>query len=102
MRTPVDFNFAVIQPVTPCAQRVRRQGQRRCIFAYAHSAPVHRLDMHCPERLQAAMAHVRADREALPPGLSQPFLPLFTALLAAQFRLIFRELACSFLARKKP
>ena len=33
-------------------------------------------------------------------SLSQPFLPLFTALLAAQFHPIFRELACSFLARK--
>ena len=79
-------------------QRVRRQPQRRSIFAHTHSAPVHRLDVHRTERLQGAIACVRADPKALPPCLSQAFLPLFTALLSAQFRLIFRELVCSFLA----
>lgn len=96
MRAPVDFKLAGIQPVAPIAQRVRRQGQCSGIFAYTHSAPVHRVDMHCPERLQTAITHTRDDREALPQCHSR-----FCSLsFAAQFRLIFRELACSFLASK--
>ena len=51
MRAPVDFNLAVVQPVTPFAQRIGRKRQRSSVFAHAHSAPVHRLDMHRPERL---------------------------------------------------
>jgi hypothetical protein len=38
MRTPVDFNLAVVQAVAPFAQRVRRQRQRGSLFADAHSA----------------------------------------------------------------
>jgi len=64
MRTPVDFNPAVVEPVTPFAERIGRQRQRRSIFAYAHSAPVHRLDMHRPERLHGAIAHIRAHAKA--------------------------------------
>lgn len=96
MRAPVDFKLAGIQPVAPFAQRVRRQGQCSGIFAYTHSAPVHRVDMHCPERLQTAITHTRDDREALPQCHSRFCFLSF----AAQFRLIFRELACSFLASK--
>ena len=100
MRTPVDFNLALVQPIAPFAQRIGRQTQSCSVFANAHSAPVHRLDMHRPERLRAAIAHVCAYAEA--PSLTslQSFLPLLTALLAAQFRLIFHKLACSFLASK--
>ena len=98
MRTPVDFSLAIVQPVAPSAQRVGRQRLGGSVFAYAHSAPVHRLHMHRPERLDGTIAHVRADAKSLPAALSQSFLTLFTALPAAQFRLIFRELACSFFA----
>lgn len=96
MRAPVDFKLAGIQPVALFAQRVRRQGQCSGMFAYTHSAPVHRVDMHCPERLQTAITHTRDDREALPQCHSRFCFLSF----AAHFRLIFRELACSFLASR--
>jgi hypothetical protein len=70
------------------------------IFAHAHSAPVHRFHVHRPERLHAAIAYLCAHAKASPFALSQPSLPLFAALLSAQFRLIFRKLARSFLASK--
>src|SRR5579863_1945468 len=98
MRAPVDFNVALIQPVAPFAQRIGRQGQRRNIFTYAHSAPVHRFHVHRPERLHAAIALVRADAKALPAALSQSFFLLFAAFLSTQFCLIFRKLARGFLA----
>lgn len=100
MRAPVDLDLVLVQPVAPFAQRVRRQTQNCSIFANTHSAPVHGLDMHRPERLRAAVAHVRARAIALPLTSLQSFLPLLTALLAAQFRLICHKLACSFLASK--
>jgi hypothetical protein len=50
MRAPVDFNLALVQPVAPFAHRIGRQTQSCSVFANAHSAPVHRLDMHRPER----------------------------------------------------
>jgi hypothetical protein len=56
--------------------------------------------MHRPERLRAAVAHVRAHAIALPLASLLSFLPLLTALLAAQFRLICHNLACRFLASK--
>ena len=98
MRAPVDFNLALVQPVAPFAQRIERQAQSCCVFANAHSAPVHRLDMHRPECLRAAIAHVSGHAKAPPLVSVQSFLPLLTVLLAAQLRLIFRKLACSFLA----
>jgi hypothetical protein len=100
MRTPVDFNLAVVQQVTPFAQRIRRRLQSGGIFTNAPSAPVHRLHMHGPERLLAAIAYVRAHAKTPSSTSRQCFLPLFTALCAAQFRLIFRALARSFLASK--
>jgi hypothetical protein len=57
--------------------------------------------MHRPERLDGTIVRVRAHAKSLPVALSQSFLPLFTALLAAQFRPIFRELACRFLASER-
>jgi hypothetical protein len=100
MRTPVDFNLALVQPVAPSAQRIGRQTQSCSVFAHAHSAPVHRFDVHHPERLRAAIAHVYAHAKASPLALSQPFLALFTAPFSTQFGLIFRKLACSFLPSK--
>ena len=67
------------------------------IRPHAHPAPIHRLDVHRPERLDRAIAHVRAaeTKAGAPPAAL--FLSL-TALLTAQFRLIFRMLASRFLA----
>ncbi|WP_158231307.1 hypothetical protein [Bradyrhizobium sp. C9] len=94
MRAPVDFELAGGQPVTPFAQRIGRQGQRRGVFAYAHATPVHRLNVHRPERLHGAIAHVRGHAKASSLTSSQPVFSLF----AAQFRLIFREFPCGLLA----
>src|SRR5438034_8767419 len=68
--------------------------------ANAHAAPVHRLHVHGPERLHAAIAHVRAHAKAPSSAFPKHFLAFFTAVLSAQFCLIFCELACSFLANK--
>src|SRR2546430_16342211 len=100
MRTPVDFNLALVQPVAPFAQRIARQTQSSSVFANAHSAPVHRLDMHRPERLRAAIVHVCAHTKAPPLASLQSFFSLLTTLFAAQFRLIFHKLAHSFLASR--
>jgi hypothetical protein len=56
--------------------------------------------MHRPERLRAAITHICAHAKAPPVASLQSFLSCFAALLAAQFRLIFHKLACSFLAGK--
>ncbi|UPJ50928.1 hypothetical protein IVB30_05985 [Bradyrhizobium sp. 200] len=79
---------------------IGRQPQSCSVFANAHSAPVHRLDMHRSERLRAAIAHVYAHTKARPLAFLQSFLPLLTTLFATQFRPIFHKLACSFLASK--
>ena len=52
MRSPVDLHLAVFQPVAPFAQRGRRQMQGGGVLQHAHPAPVHRLDVHRPERLE--------------------------------------------------
>ena len=57
MRSPVDIHLAVVQPVAPFAQRGRRQMQGGGVLPHAHPAPVHRLDVHRPERLEGAIAH---------------------------------------------
>ena len=98
MRSPVDIHLAVVQPVAPFAQRGRRQMQGGGVLPHAHPAPVHRLDVHRPERLDRAIAHVRAHAETKA-GAPLPALFLsLAALLTAQFRLIFRLLASRFLA----
>ncbi len=98
MRSPVDIHLAVVQPVAPFAQRGRRQMQRGGVLPHAHPAPVHRLDVHRPERLDRAIAHVRAHAKTKA-GAPLPALFLsLAALLTTQFRLIFRMLASRFLA----
>ncbi len=46
--------------VAAFAQACRRKMQRRSIFPNGHAAAVHRFDLHCPERLNSAVAHIRA------------------------------------------
>ncbi|UCI16730.1 hypothetical protein FJ970_16255 [Mesorhizobium sp. B2-1-8] len=100
MRPPVDFDLTLIQSVTPYAQARRRKMQRRGIFANTHAAPVHRLDMHRPVRLDSTVAHIRGHRKAQPSALFLPLRSLFQALLTAQFRLIFRMLTSRLVARE--
>jgi len=98
MRSPVDIHLAVVQPVAPFAQRSRRQTQRSGVLPHAHPAPVHRLDVHRPERLDRAIAHIRAHAKTKA-GAPLPALFLSLApLLTTQFRLIFRLFASRFLA----
>ena len=98
MRSPVDVHLAVVQPVAPFTQRGGRQMQCGGVLPHAHPAPVHRLDVHRPERLERAIAHVRAHAETKA-GAPLPALFLSLALLlTTQFRLIFRMFASRFLA----
>ena len=98
MRSPVDIHLAVVQPVAPFAQRGRRQMQRGGVLPHAHPTPVHRLDVHRPERLEGAIAHIRAHAET-EAGAPLPALFLsLAALLTTQFRLIFRMFASRLLA----
>lgn len=92
MGAPVDRDLASVQPVTPFAQRVRRQLHCDGIGAETHSAPVQRLDMHRPERLGRPIAYIRGDRDSASLLLSEGLLPLLPGALAAQFRLLFLEL----------
>ncbi len=98
MSPPVDFHLAVVQPVAPFAQRSRRQMQNGGVFAHAHPAPVHRLDMHRPERLEGAIALIRAHAKAQTGASPATLFSPFKLLLAAQFCLIFRLFAGRFLA----
>lgn len=69
-------------------------------FANAHAAPVHRFNMHCPERMDSTVTHIRAHREAQPCPLFLRLRSLFQTLLTAQFRLIFRVLTRRVVAPK--
>jgi len=63
----------LVQPVAPFAQRLRRQTQSCSVFANTHSAPVHGLDMHRPERLRAALRTSVLTLLRCPWRLSSPF-----------------------------
>ena len=80
MRSPVDRDLATIEPVAPSAQALRRKTQRGRVVAYAHPAPVQRLHVHRPERLDGARARIRPHPETRPrppilPALPAPFFP---------------------------
>ena len=101
MRAPVDLNLAILQAVTPTAQRVGRKMQCRGVFANAHAAPVHRLDMHCPERPERpkrTIAHIRAHAKTLALTPVRPFLALLRTRFSEQLCLRFRMFARCFLA----
>ena len=53
---PVDRNLAAVDQITPAAQAVLRELRRRGILPDCHSAPVQRLHMHRPERLDRLIA----------------------------------------------
>ena len=69
-RPPVRIGLAILDPVTPFAQAVRRQMEPGRIFPDAQSAPDHRFDMHRPERLNGLTALV----------MRRPFAPALTPL----------------------
>jgi hypothetical protein len=55
---PVDLDLPGVQQIAPSPQAVRRQSVRGGVVADAQPAPRHRLHMHRPERLHAAVAVV--------------------------------------------
>ncbi len=78
MGPPVDLNFPVLESVMPFAQTPGRKRQSSRIFANAHAAPIHRFDMHCPERLDGLVAHIRAHTITLSLRLLASFFALLT------------------------
>jgi hypothetical protein len=82
MRRPIDLHLAVIEPVTPSAQTPRREKQRGYIVTHSHPPPVHRLQIHRPERLDGTRTRVRTHPKA--PSLTR-VAALLSALLMALF-----------------
>jgi len=102
LRSPIARRLAGVDQITPSRHAVRRDAVRIAVVAHRHSAPSLRLDVHRPERLEGAIARVRADAETKA-GAPLPALFLsLAALLTAQFRPIFRMLASRFLANQVP
>ena len=98
MGRSVDLNFPVLESVMPFTQTPRRTRQSSRIFANAHAAPIHRLDMHRPEPLDGLVAHIRAHTTTLSLRLLASFFALLTTFFTTQYSLIFLVFACSFLA----
>ena len=73
LRSPVNFDLATIDQISPAAQAGPREFRRRGVMRERHPAPVQRLHMHCPELLHRLVALVRRQLErsspALPPTL---------------------------------
>jgi hypothetical protein len=75
-----ELHLAIVQQIAPSQQAEARDAMRRGVLANAHAAPIHRLDMHRPERLDGLASLVfRQPKTPTPP----PFAPL----LACQFLL---------------
>jgi hypothetical protein len=62
-RSPVNFDLATVNQISPAAQAGLRQFRRRGIMRERHPAPVQRLHMHRPERLRCLVAFVRCQLE---------------------------------------
>jgi hypothetical protein len=96
-RSPVHFVAGFFQRIAPNAQRMRRQTECRGVLGMAHAAPVHRLDMHAPERSKSNRFAVRAHAVAIArrpfASLRWPLLALPFKLFAAQFPQVFRAFA---------
>lgn len=76
--SPVHFIAGFFETITPYAQRMRRKTERGGIFGKPHAAPVHRFDMHAPERPKSDRTAVRACTVAMARRPTTPLLgPLF-------------------------
>ena len=80
---PVHFVAGFFEAIAPNAQRMRRKTKRRGILGVPHAAPVHRFDMHAPERPKSNRFAVRAHAVAI---ARSPLAPLRLHLLALSFR----------------
>jgi hypothetical protein len=94
--SPVHFVAGLFQPIAPNPQRMRRQTQRCGILGVPHAAPIHRFDMHAPERLKSHRTAVGPHAVAIAPRplgrVRLPVLRLPSRLFPAQFLQIFRTL----------
>jgi hypothetical protein len=76
-RSPVDYHLAIVQQIAPSQQAEARDAMRRGVLAHAHAAPIHRLDMHRPERLDGLASLVfrqpKENRRATPGRLPDAY-----------------------------
>ena len=73
---PVDRNLAAVDQISPAAQAVLRELRRRGILPDCHAAPVQRLHMHRPERLDRLIALVFGQLEPAPLATSATLVVL--------------------------
>jgi hypothetical protein len=65
--SPVHFVARLFQPIAPNPQHMRRNTERCGILGVPHAAPVHRFDMHAPERLKSHRTAIRTHAVAIAP-----------------------------------
>src|ERR1700724_979817 len=94
-RSPVHFLAGFLKAIAPNAQRMGRQTERRGVLGMPHAAPVHRFDMHAPERPKSNRFAVRAHAVAI---ARSPLAPLRLRLLALSFRRFLAQIPQTFLA----
>jgi len=75
-RSPINFDLATVDQISPAAQAGLRDFRRRGIMRERHPAPVQRLHVHRPERMHSPVAFVRRPLERSSAALS-PTLVVF-------------------------
>ncbi|SRR6266481_7993997 len=91
-RSPVNFDLATVNQISPAAQAGLREFRRRGIMRERHPAPIQRLHMHRPERLRRLVAFVRRQLERSSPALSPTF---FVLGFGKDFSVLRTDLAAS-------
>lgn len=86
VRPPVDFNLVGVDQIAPSPQGVLRYAMCWGIGLHAQTAPLHRFNVHRPERLNGSAAEVLRKWSPL---LAEP-LPTF---LTTQFRTCLQRLS---------
>ena len=76
LRSPVNFDLAMIDQISLAAQAGLRDFRRRGVMRERHPVPVQRLHMHRPERLHRLVAFVRRQLEQSTPALSPTLVAL--------------------------
>lgn len=105
-RSPVHFVAGFFEAVTPNARRMRRKTERCGVLSMPHAAPVHRFDMHAPERPKSNRFAIRAraitiaSRPGEPPRL--PVLRLPFQLFWTRFLQVGRTFAQILRAQQMP
>ena len=91
-RSPVNFDPATIDQISPTAQAGLREFRCRGIIRECHPAPVQRLHMDRPEHLRRLVAFVRRQLERSSPALSPT---LFVLGFGKDFSVLRADLAAS-------